>query len=95
MDMLFRRCVLYLHIGNNDMVLVRDVIGVFHLPQLKEGKENKKFLANISKKELEGNKTLVLTEENGLLKPYCTNISSMTIRKRIEKLFYFRMKNEK
>ena len=76
---------MYLHIGNNDMVLVRNVIGVFHLSQLKEGKENKKFLAKFSEKELRENKTLVLTEENGLLKPYCTNISSATIRKRIEK----------
>ena len=78
---------MYLHIGNNDMVLVRNVIGVFNLQQLKNRRENKKFLAQISEKELKDkeNKTLVLTEENGLLKPYCTNISGMTIRKRIEK----------
>ena len=78
---------MYLHIGNNDMVLVRNIIGVFNLQQLKDKKENKKFLAQISEKELKDkeNKTLVLTEENGLLKPYCTNISGMTIRKRIEK----------
>ena len=76
---------MYLHIGNNDMVLVRNVIGVFNLQQLKEKKDNKKFLGKISEKELNENKTLVLTEENGLLKPYCTNISGMTIRRRIEK----------
>ena len=78
---------MYLHIGNNDMVLVRNVIGVFNLQQLKDSKNNKKFLANFSEKDLreKENKTLVLTEENGLLKPYCTNISGMTIRRRIEK----------
>lgn len=78
---------MYLHIGNNDMVLVRNVIGVFNLQHLKDRKENKKFLAQISEKDLKEkeNKTLVLTEENGLLKPYCTNISGMTIKKRIEK----------
>ena len=78
---------MYLHIGNNDMVLVRNIIGVFNLQQLKEKKENKKFLARISDKDLknEENKTLVLTEQDGLLKPYCTNISGMTIRRRIEK----------
>lgn len=79
---------MYLHIGNNDMVLVRDIIGVFHLSQLKESKYNKKFLSNFSKKDLDENKTLVLIEEKGLLKPYCTNISSVTIKKRIEKWGY-------
>lgn len=76
---------MYLHIGNNDMVLVRDVIGVFDIDKLKERKENKKFLQNITEKEMKENKTMVLTDEDGALKHYCTNISVMTIKKRIEK----------
>lgn len=68
------------------MVLIRDVIGIFNINHLKDRKDNKKFLSNLSEKELRNNKTLVLTEENGLLKPYCTNISGMTIRRRIEKI---------
>ena len=76
---------MYLHIGNNDMVLIRNVIGVFDLDKVKESKNNKKFLLNIPEKELIENKTVVLTLENGLLKLYCTNISVMTIKKRIEK----------
>ncbi len=78
---------MYLHIGNNDMVLIRNVIGVFDIDKIKESKYNKMFLANISEKELKDNKTVVLTIEDGLLKPYCTNISVMTIKKRIEKIF--------
>lgn len=77
---------MYLHIGNNDMVLIRDVIAVFDLEKLKSRKDNKKFLSKISEKEMKDNKTVVLTLENGLLKPYCTNISVMTIKKRIEKV---------
>ena len=78
---------MYLHIGNNDMVLIRNVIGVFDIDKIKESKYNKMFLSKISDKELKDNKTVVLTIEDGLLKPYCTNISVMTIKKRIEKIF--------
>lgn len=67
------------------MVLVRDIIGVFHIPHLVENKNNKKFLQSIPEKEWKQNKTLVLTEKKDTLKPYGTNISSTTIRKRIEK----------
>ena len=79
---------MYLHIGNNDMVLVRNVIGVFDIEKIKESKHNKKFLLKIPEKELKDNKTLVLTLENGLLKPYCTNFSVLTIKKRIEKVIF-------
>ena len=85
MDMLSRRCALYLHIGNNDMVFVRNVIGVFDLEKIKDTKYNKKFLSKISDKSMKDNKTVVLTIEDGLLKSYFTNISVMTIKKRIEK----------
>ena len=86
MDMLFRRCALYLHIGNNDMVLIRNVIGVFDLDKIKNSKYNKKFLFKFSEKALKENKTLVLTSENGVLKHYFTNISVMTIKKRIDNI---------
>ena len=76
---------MYLHIGNNDMVLVRNVIGVFDLEKIKDSKYNKKFLSKISEKDMKDNKTVVLTLEDGLLKSYFTNISVMTIKKRIEK----------
>ena len=76
---------MYLHIGNNDMVLVRNVIGVFDLEKIKDSKYNKKFLSKISEKDMKDNKTIVLTLEDGLLKSYFTNISVMTIKKRIEK----------
>jgi len=76
---------LYLHIGNNDMVLVRNVIGVFDLDKIKNNNNNSKFLSKITEKEIKENKTVVLTIENGLLKPYYTNISVMTIKKRIER----------
>jgi len=85
MDMLYRRYKLYLHIGNNDMVLVRNVIGVFDLDKIKNNNNNSKFLSKITEKEIKENKTVVLTIENGLLKPYYTNISVMTIKKRIER----------
>ena len=78
---------MYLHIGNNDMVLIRNIIGVFNIDKIKESKYNKIFLSKISDKELKDNKTVVLTLEDGLLKSYCTNISVMTIKKRIEKIF--------
>ena len=78
---------MYLHIGNNDMVLIRNVIGVFDITRLKESKQNKKFINKLSEKEIKDNKTMVLTMENGLLKPYYTNISVMTLKKRIEKNF--------
>ncbi len=68
------------------MVLIRNVIGIFDIEKLNSNKHNKKFLLKMPEKELRDNKTLVLTMENGLLKPYWTNISVMTIKKRIEKV---------
>lgn len=77
---------MYLHIGNNDMVLIRNIVGAFDLGKMKNSKHNKKFLAKFSEKELKENKTLILTIENGLLKTCFTNISVMTIKKRIDNI---------
>ncbi|MBQ9266888.1 MAG: DUF370 domain-containing protein [Clostridia bacterium] len=75
---------MFLHFGENNLIKLKDIIGVFDIETLKNSSENKQFLDNI--KEIDkNNKTLIIGKNEN----YFSNISVTTINKRINQKMMF------
>jgi ABC-type lipoprotein release transport system permease subunit len=80
---------MYLHIGNNNVINSKNIIGIFNIETIKKTDEYKKIIKKIKEKNNLNNisenteKTLVLTEQEKHTKAYITNISSITLGKRM------------
>ena len=83
---------MFLHIGNNEIINKNDIIGIFNIKKIKEKKEFENIIIALKEKEnliiINNNEknTLIITSEKNNIKGYITNISSITLAKRIEKL---------
>lgn len=80
---------MFLHIGNNRILEVKDIIGIFNLESIENTKEYQKIKESLQDKRciekedtMSKNKTFILTKEKGQEKGYFSNISSFTIAKR-------------
>lgn len=76
---------MYLHVENNEVILCKNIIGVFNIENIQLNKEIEKNLSSI-KDKLNKYKTYILTCEKGESKKYFSNISSGTIQKRIQNM---------
>ena len=81
---------MYLHVGNNKNIRVRDVIGIFDMDNATLSSVTRKFL-NVKQKRLmietaavEIPKSFILFEENGLYKICFSPLSSASLRGRLE-----------
>ena len=81
---------MFLHIGNNIIIKQNEIVGIYNIKSLKKTDEYEKMLNNLKEKNklifndnTEEN-TLIITEKNKKIKAYITNISSVTIAKRLE-----------
>lgn len=68
---------MFLHIGNNNTINLKDVIGIFESTILKSSDENKVIIDKINDDDI----STVIVAEN---KIYFSNISTNTIKKRID-----------
>lgn len=80
---------MYLHIGNNYSVDMRDVVGIFDIENTTVGKCTKKLLERSEKNHFciyatyEMPKSFVITMKNGEEKLYISQLSAYTLRKRM------------
>lgn len=80
---------MYLHIGNNNILRDKEIIGIFDIESLKKSKYINDFLQKLKSDNLIENiskdveKTLILVEQDNNIKGYISNISSVTLSKRI------------
>ena len=80
---------IYLHIGNNYSVDVREIIGIFDMDNTSTSRRTKLFL---EKAEKMGQvvpcddlpKSYILTAEYGLTRIYLTSLSIQTLEKRLK-----------
>lgn len=79
---------MFLHIGNNNIINTKDIIGIYDIESIKNTKEYKKMIIQLKEehhlfveKDIE-EKTLILTREEKEIKGYISNISSITLAKR-------------
>lgn len=83
---------MFLHIGNNNIINRKNIIGIFNIKTMENTKEYKDITKHLEKNnnlqinDIDNKKTLLLTEDKNKLKGYITNISSITLSKRLQKL---------
>ncbi|MBQ3848134.1 MAG: DUF370 domain-containing protein [Clostridia bacterium] len=83
---------MFLHIGENESVLLESVIGIFDLETTTTMQTTKDFITNAEKNgEILINsevmpKSFILTEEGGIDSLYVSSVNVATLRKRIEQL---------
>ncbi len=81
---------MYLHIGNNYSVNVHDIVGIFDIENTTVGKCTKKLLERAEKNHLciyttyEMPKSFIVVMKNGSEQLYISQLSAMTLRKRME-----------
>ena len=81
---------MYLHVGNNKNIRVRDVIGIFDMDNATLSSVTRKFLSAKQKRlmvetaAVEIPKSFILFEENGLYKICFSPLSSASLRGRLE-----------
>lgn len=71
---------MYIHIGNNNIVSINEVIGFFNYKVVKNNFENN--FENENQLKVEKIKSIVITEKNSKQKNYISNISTNTLSKR-------------
>lgn len=80
---------MFLHVGNNKNIRIRDVIGIFDMDNATLSSITRKFLSNTQKKlmvetaAVEIPKSFILFEENGLYKICFSPLSSSSLRGRM------------
>jgi hypothetical protein len=80
---------MFLHVGNNKNIRIRDVIGIFDMDNATLSSVTRKFLSNTQKKlmvetaAVEIPKSFILFEENGLYKICFSPLSSSSLRGRM------------
>ena len=81
---------MYLHIGNNYIVDIRDVIGIFDIENTTVEKCTKKLLERAEKEHhciyttYEMPKSFIITMKNGKEKVYISLLSASTLKKRLK-----------
>lgn len=79
---------MYLHIGNNNILNITDLIGIYNIESIRNTEEYKKIIEDLESKHLltreDGieEKTLILAKREDSIIGYISNISSTTIAKR-------------
>ena len=85
---------MFVHIGNNIKLKQEDIIGIFNIKAIKNTNEYIKIINNLKdnnkliKIENTEENTLIITEKNKIIKGYITNISSVTIEKRLKNTIF-------
>lgn len=82
---------MFLHIGNNIIIELNKIIGIYNIESIENTKEYKRLIEELSeKRQLENNKNLddkksiIITKEKNGIKGFYSNISSVTLAKRAE-----------
>ncbi len=86
---------MFLHLGQDTIVNTKDIVGIFDMDTSTVGKPTREFL---NKAQKEGNvinvsfelpKSFVVLKENGKLTVYISQLSSMTLEKRLRRKYMF------
>ena len=82
---------MYLHIGKDVSVNLKEVIGIFSIETLKKTIEYEKIIDSLKDNIIDisdgKQKTIIITIENNIKKGYISNILSTTLEKRTKTLF--------
>lgn len=80
---------MYLHLGNDCVVRIKEIIGIFDLENTSLSRDTKEFLSAVSKKgeviylTQDMPKSYIVTESGGKTKTYISLLSAQTLKKRL------------
>ena len=81
---------MYLNIGENNVIYVKDIIGIFNIEKIKDiNKFLEKDISKFYKKDknvLYNYKSIILTKREEKVYTYISNFSSVTLQKRIKNI---------
>ena len=81
---------MFLHLGNDCVVLIKDIIGIFDIENTSVSKDTKTFLSDVSNQgeviyvTNELPKSYIVCKSGEKIKTYISQISVQTLRKRLE-----------
>ena len=83
-----RRGIMYLHIGNNIIISVNSIIGIFDMDNTTESEDTAQFLRNTPaqgnlRKKVMLPKSYILTKKGGKSEIYFSPMNTATLKKRI------------
>lgn len=79
---------MYLHLGQETVVRLADIIGIFDIETSSVGKETRWFLARAEKNMMVTNvsndlpKSFIVCNDNGAIRVYISQISTATLKRR-------------
>ena len=76
---------MYVHIGNDEMLKINDIIAILDVDTLKESRNNLRIL-NMLKNQSSDIKSVILIEKKGESQEYFSVISSNTLKRRIKQI---------
>lgn len=75
---------MFLHIEDERLISISDIVGIFDLSELTKNKENRNFTFRFEDED-KLKKTVIIINKNGKLENVFSNLSVSTLEKRINK----------
>lgn len=75
---------MFLHIEDERLISISDIVGIFDLSELTKNKENRNFTFRFEDED-KFKKTVIIINKNGKLENVFSNLSVSTLEKRINK----------
>lgn len=75
---------MFLHIEDERLISISDIVGIFDLSELTKNKENRNFTFRFEDED-KLKKTVIIINKNGKLENVFSNFSVSTLEKRINK----------
>ena len=69
---------MFVHIGNNIILEEKDIIGIYNIESMRDSEEYKNLIESLKRTDN------LVSQENGKIVGYETNVSTMSIAKRAE-----------
>lgn len=75
---------MFLHIEDERLISISDIVGIFDLSELAKNKENRNFTFRFNDED-KLKKTVIIINKNGKIEEVFSNLSATTLEKRINK----------
>lgn len=75
-----------LHIEDETLISVSDIIGIFNLEELNKNKENRNFTFKFNDEDKK-KRTVILANEKGKIKEFFSDFSISTLENRINSMY--------
>lgn len=76
---------MYVHIGNNEILNKNDIIAILDIKTIKESRTNLRLINLLNERNKKDDETVIILQKGKEQKEIFSNISVLTLRKRLEK----------